>query len=733
MTNQQLIDQLQQAKEETIKGNFIAAEQLANDVFTLLDKINDDDVMSNYDHDMLADALLSIAEVNRRRGDFDAALVQAHRVLAFAEKGNVLNAKTRAWNCIGLVYQALGSYDKALEFFNNALSIHYELGEKSLIARLTGNIGIIYYSLGSYDMALEFYNSALGIHYELGEKLRTAIVTGNIGSVYNSLGSYDKALEFFNNALAIYYEFGDKSGIASVTGNIGAVYVALGAYDKALEIFNTVLAIHYELGEKFSIAKVTGNIGSIYNALGSYDKALEFYNNALAILYELGAKSQIALFTGNIGNVYGALGSYDKALEFFNSALAIHYELGEKSGIAIDTGNIGEVYKSLGSYDKALEFFNTALSIRSEQGDKSGIARSTRNIGSVYYALGLYDKALEFYNNALSIFYELGEKYSIAFVTGHIGSVYADSKFDGYDSPKAEECLSKAIAIGSDIGAQSILVEYHKTLADLYENEKRWEDAHIHYKKYIEIEKEVNVEDVKKQEAIRQQLKVVELAKAKADAKHQATEQLLHNVLPRSIADKMLDGTKLIAEKLPSVSVMFADIVNFTKLSQRITPEELVEGLDRIFSEFDALAEKYGLEKIKTIGDAYMVVSGAPIQREDHAEAMAQFALEMVEAMKEFRSISTGEEIQIRIGIHSGEVVAGVIGKKKFAYDLWGDAVNTASRMESHGEAGKIHVSEEFKHAVETLHATSLLFIPRGEMDIKGKGMMKTYFIEKLH
>jgi class 3 adenylate cyclase len=234
---------------------------------------------------------------------------------------------------------------------------------------------------------------------------------------------------------------------------------------------------------------------------------------------------------------------------------------------------------------------------------------------------------------------------------------------------------------------------------------------------------------------------------AVSQAKHQATEELLHNVLPPGIAGKMLDGTTLIAEKLSDVSVLFADIVNFTKLSQSISPEELVEGLDRIFSEFDALAEKHGLEKIKTIGDAYMVVSGAPVPRADHAEAMAVFALEMVEAMKQFRSISTGGEIQLRIGIHSGEVVAGVIGKKKFAYDLWGDAVNTASRMESHGEAGKIHCSEDFAMELrvrsEGLRAegdilqlvirnSSLVTLrPRGGIDIKGKGMMKTYFLER--
>lgn len=172
--------------------------------------------------------------------------------------------------------------------------------------------------------------------------------------------------------------------------------------------------------------------------------------------------------------------------------------------------------------------------------------------------------------------------------------------------------MVKAIELSAEIGNTPHLFTVHKSLADFYENEKRWEDAHLQFKKYIEIEKEVNVEEIKKQEAIREQLKEIELAKAKADAKHQATEQLLHNVLPPSIANKMLDGNKLIAEKLPCVSVLFADIVEFTKLSQRITPEELVEGLDGIFSEFDALAEKHGLEKIKTIGDAYMNVFGAP-------------------------------------------------------------------------------------------------------------------------
>ncbi|MCE7936074.1 MAG: adenylate/guanylate cyclase domain-containing protein, partial [Chlorobi bacterium CHB2] len=197
---------------------------------------------------------------------------------------------------------------------------------------------------------------------------------------------------------------------------------------------------------------------------------------------------------------------------------------------------------------------------------------------------------------------------------------------------------------------------------------------------------------------------------------------------------RVVRGEEHIAESFESVTVLFADIVGFTVLSQGVTPQELVTGLDVLFSQFDELAEKYGLEKIKTIGDAYMAVAGLPESREDHAESAARMAIELVEVVAGFRGLGDGVRLQVRIGLHSGEVVAGIIGKKKFAYDLWGDAVNTASRMESHGEAGKIHVSEEFAAALSSAISTGELPITleeRGELNIKGKGTLRTYFLAK--
>lgn len=202
------------------------------------------------------------------------------------------------------------------------------------------------------------------------------------------------------------------------------------------------------------------------------------------------------------------------------------------------------------------------------------------------------------------------------------------------------------------------------------------------------------------------------------------SERLLLSILPEPIADRLKQNPRTIADSFPDVSVLFADIVGFTKLWSRISPTELVELLNEIFSGFDRLTEKNGLEKIKTIGDAYMVVGGLPIPREDHAEAIAQMAIDMQRRMAQFNR-GNHEPFSIRIGINSGPVVAGVIGTNKFIYDLWGDTVNTASRMESHGIANTIQVTES---TYERLRDT-FRFERRGIIDVKGKGKMTTYLL----
>ena len=202
------------------------------------------------------------------------------------------------------------------------------------------------------------------------------------------------------------------------------------------------------------------------------------------------------------------------------------------------------------------------------------------------------------------------------------------------------------------------------------------------------------------------------------------SEQLLLNILPACIAEQLKKHNTVPAQHFDEATILFADIVGFTALSAKLEPMELVAGLNQIFSAFDYLTEKYGLEKIKTIGDAYMVAGGLPLHHPGHAQAIAGMALEMQDAMLKF-ALLLGEPLEIRIGIHTGPVVAGVIGTRKFIYDLWGDAVNVASRMESHGKPGCIQVTEQTYQLLKTDYILEL----RGLISVKGRGEMQTYWL----
>jgi len=201
-------------------------------------------------------------------------------------------------------------------------------------------------------------------------------------------------------------------------------------------------------------------------------------------------------------------------------------------------------------------------------------------------------------------------------------------------------------------------------------------------------------------------------------------DDLLLNILPGTIASRLKESPDTIADGYSEATVLFADIVDFTTMASGADPVEVVNKLNEIFSDFDGLASKHGLEKIKTIGDAYMVAGGLPEPRADHCEAVTAFAVEMVARMERHLSWA-GEPMRIRVGINSGPVVAGVIGQQKFIYDLWGDAVNVASRMESNGLSNEIQVTQEVKDKLDGQY----LFEERGPIEVKGKGQMVTYLL----
>ena len=202
------------------------------------------------------------------------------------------------------------------------------------------------------------------------------------------------------------------------------------------------------------------------------------------------------------------------------------------------------------------------------------------------------------------------------------------------------------------------------------------------------------------------------------------SEKLLHNIMPKSIAEKLKNNIKTISMDNPEISVLFADIVSFTEMSEKISSEKIVGFLNDMFSQFDDLTETYGVEKIKTIGDSYMVVSGMPVQKEDHALTLFNLAKEMIKISAQFKD-HNGNPIKLRIGINSGPAISGVIGKSKFAFDVWGDTINTAARLESYGSPDCIHMSKNTFDLVNYKDSN----IERKTIQIRGKGLMETVLI----
>ena len=351
----------------------------------------------------------------------------------------------------------------------------------------------------------------------------------------------------------------------------------------------------------------------------------------------------------------------------------------------------------------------------------------------MYSSLSEHGKSLEYFTRALELHEELGNRSGVANVTGSIGTLYAQKGFAEYNPAKAEELLQQAITLNQELGTTQALYENHEALANLYQQEDRWEEALEQYKKYHEAYGEVYTEEaLKKAAQVEQQRQVAEMEKRIAieRARAKATEELLHKTLPPSIANRIIAGEQNIADRFDSASVLFADVVGFTPMTARMPASAVLEFMNFVFAYFDAIAAKHGCERIKTIGDGYMAVCGAPVECEDHAERIARMAMEMLKDVALPASITehlpAGVEFEIRIGLHTGIITGGVIGVGKLAYDIYGDTVNTASRMESHGEAGKIHVSQEFTNAVGEVFS----FTERGEMEVKGKGVLRTYFLE---
>ncbi len=599
------------------------------------------------------------------------------------------------------------------------------LGTDAADAAANAASGWVNYLRGDNLGSLERFQHALRLYEKLDDRAGLARVTGNIGLAYDGIGEYALALEHLRRALAFHEELGNRHGMAMVTGVLGMVYKNIGDYARALDQTERALALHEELNDSLSVAWTTNIIGLILNVTADYPRALECFERTLTSCTELGNRSGMAHASGNIASIYAHNGNYPRALELYERALAAHEELGDRKGAAAVMSAIGAVYGLAEDYVRAEEYEKRALAEYEQIGDRAGVALVTDNIVSDLLATHQDANALALLDTQSLLQIDSPEVRS-----GHYAN-RATLAERGGNLDSAREYLQLALEIAVDAGSRDYAARYHRRLRDLAQKRNDFAGYIEHNNEYNRITEEIRGKEATQKLAMMEAQRGIEAERRERDKER----ALLYGTLPKSVADRMIRGEKITGDHYERTSVLFLDIVGFTTIADKIPPGHVVHLLSQIFSTLDEVCKGHGVTKIKTVGDSYMAVAGVPDVLEDHAQRAALCAMEMLAALNALEISMPPElgdtswiqdvgEIQVRIGLHCGPVTAGVLGTERLQYDVWGDTVNVASRMESTGEPGRIHVSQAFAVAL------GAGVTPRGELEIKGKGLMKTYWLE---
>ena len=582
----------------------------------------------------------------------------------------------------------------------------------------------------SISLAIQAKEMAEKIDFPLGR----ASAFKNIGLGYYFQGKFLETLEYWNESLKIFEELKDDLGVANLLNNIAAVYADQGAEEKALEYSLRSLKISEQKGDKLRILSALNTIASIYfNKPATMDKALDYLLRALPLCDELGDKASFGVLAENIGEIYFKKGDDTKALDYFNRSIMA---LGNTANSPFAYNGIGKIYLKKGDFTKALEYHQTALTISEKTDGKAHIVRSLQGIANVYLAEKNYTSALNYFNKATTIAQEIKLSQELKDLYGEMAKTY-DKSGDYFNAFKYQTLFSNIkdtiynIDTDKKLGSLQFDFDLQKKQGEinLLTKDKDLADLRIKRQKLAQWALAIGLGLV-----LMITLLIFRSYRVKAktnkilDKQKDEIEGLLLNILPSEVAKELqLNGTAT-PRNYESVSVMFTDFKGFTTIADKKLPRDLVEELNTCFMVFDGIMEKYGLEKIKTIGDSYMCAGGIPTPEEGHIFKMIKASLEIRDYMAEYNveRVEMGlEPWYLRIGIHSGPIVAGVVGKKKYAYDIWGTTVNIASRMESNGEPGKVNISS----AVHEMIKDHYDCIHRGKIFAKNVGEIDMYFV----
>jgi len=582
------------------------------------------------------------------------------------------------------------------------------------------------------DLASQARVLAQGLHFQKGE----AYALKNIGIAYYFQGKYLEALDYYQQSLKFFTEIRDYVGMANIYSNIGVVYYDQSDDVKALEYYLLSLKFAERSGDKLRILSALNNVGGVYtNKPATYSKALQYYLLALPICEELGKKDELGAISVNIGFIYAENHEAGKAMIYFNKALKTY---GNSEGSLNAYNAIGKLYTDEGKYEQALNNLNKALELAQKLNVKLSIVKSLTRLGNVYAKQSDYKNAIIYYKKAEIPALEIGAKLELKEIYQQMSLSY--SKSGNYRDAFTYQSLF------SSIKDTLYNKDNDKKLSSLqFDHDLQKKQGEINL---LTKDKALNELQIKRQKFARNAfaggLTLVLLIallifknyreKVKTnrilDEQKDQIEQLLLNILPSEVAKELQVHGQATPKNYDSVAVMFTDFKSFTTHADKLSPQELVEELNSCFIAFDNIIEKYNLEKIKTIGDSYMCAGGIPSPDEMRAHNIIKASLEIQDYifMNNMRRKEAGlEPWDLRIGIHIGPVVAGVVGRKKYAYDIWGSTVNIASRMESNGAAGQVNISASAYELIKNDFICSY----RGKIYAKNVGEIDMYFVER--
>ncbi|MFD0975679.1 adenylate/guanylate cyclase domain-containing protein [Salinimicrobium gaetbulicola] len=508
--------------------------------------------------------------------------------------------------------------------------------------------------------------------------------------------------------------------------------------------------------------------GNALQLKGDYAKALEAFFQSLELAYKIGEPKGIGALMVSIADTYNMSGNSTTSQQYYKKAIGILRTTNDSVTLASGLLNAGDAAFTNKDYAKALEYFEESGLIFKEINYPLGIAYNLGNVGMVYAEQGKHELAKNNINESIAILEELKDYYPISVFLRYMADIYAKQN----DLPTSFSYAERSLDLAISNGLKDQISESNLLLANLSSQAGNYEKAYNFFKDHITYRDSItNVQTVQQMAELRadsevsqkqaevdllaqqkrtqniivlaiavalfllslialglyRRNKFVNRTKRVIEKEKKRSDLLLRNILPEETAQELKEYGKVKSKRFESVTVLFTDFKDFTMYAETATPEELVESVDYYFSNFDDIIDKYGLEKIKTVGDAYMCAGGLPFPIRDHALNVVLAALEMVEFVSRAKQNVERNilKFDIRIGISSGPVVAGVVGKKKFVYDIWGDTVNIASRMESNCGTGRVNISENTFELIRDHCQCDY----RGEIKAKNKGMMKMYYV----